>query len=505
MIVAHMVYSTAFLKAVDPLWEPDYFEGDVARVVSGWTIDHYRKYETAPKGKIKKIYRRKKRNSLEDEGEAFLFKDFIFSLKDLVGNEDNQNTAYLTDLMVLYFKRRSIKLLSEDLEYLSDNEDYQEAEKRIAKFSSVEKLRAEGIDPFRDETALEMAFASSVSKPLFKMPMALGKIMNEDLRRGSFIVLQGPEKRGKTFWLIELAMQASRQGNRVAFFQAGDMSQERQIMRFCIYQAKKSNREIYCGDFLLPVMDCQHHQLNTCKLKFRKGEHERIAQNNKDEKMIIPLKYEEAENHITCTVCRKKDKYRKYFKGAYWWKPHYNTPLTWYQAKTVTEKLNRKWNRKQFKLSTHPADTLSVEKSKRIMEHWRDTEGFLPEVVLFDYPDIMIANPNSRVEGRDVYNHIWKNLRGLAHEFNCLVIAVTQTDADSYDKNSLSLKNFSEDKRKYGHLTSLYGLNQTQKEKEAGLFRISQMLAREEAFNIRNEVKVMSCLQIGRPHLFSYF
>ena len=70
---------------------------------------------------------------------------------------------------------------------------------------------------------------------------------------------------------------------------------------------------------------------------------------------------------------------------------------------------------------------------------------------------------------RDNQNEVYKEMRALSQEKHCLVISADQSDAASYDKHSLSMNNFSEDKRKYGHV-DLYNksLNPTKEEKQKG-------------------------------------
>ena len=50
-----------------------------------------------------------------------------------------------------------------------------------------------------------------------------------------------------------------------------------------------------------------------------------------------------------------------------------------------------------------------------------------------------------------------------------LVVTATQADANSYDRTSLKMSNFSEDKRKLAHVTAMYGLNQDPAGREKGI------------------------------------
>ena len=86
-------------------------------------------------------------------------------------------------------------------------------------------------------------------------------------------------------------------------------------------------------------------------------------------------------------------------------------------------------------------------------------------------------------------------------------MTATQSDAASYEQYRLKMKNFSEDKRKYAHVSSMYGLNQDPKdrEKEIGVMRINEIVIREGAFKNTNEVVVLQNLKRGRPYLGSFW
>jgi hypothetical protein len=97
-------------------------------------------------------------------------------------------------------------------------------------------------------------------------------------------------------------------------------------------------------------------------------------------------------------------------------------------------------------------------------------------------------------------------LRAISQERHSLVVTATQADARSYAQNTLNLSNFSEDKRKYAHVTAMYGLNQDPKgrEKMLGIMRINELVVREGIFNANNDVIILQDLRSGRPFLESY-
>jgi hypothetical protein len=95
----------------------------------------------------------------------------------------------------------------------------------------------------------------------------------------------------------------------------------------------------------------------------------------------------------------------------------------------------------------------------------------------------------------------------MAQERDALVLTVTQTDADSYEHDTIKLKNFSEDKRKYGHVTAMFGLNQDKngREKRLGITRINKIAIREGSNYDDEYVNILQRLEIARPLLGSFY
>jgi hypothetical protein len=130
-------------------------------------------------------------------------------------------------------------------------------------------------------------------------------------------------------------------------------------------------------------------------------------------------------------------------------------------------------------------------------------DNFIPDVIIIDYAD-NLAPENAREEPRHQVNRTWKMLRGLSQERHCLVVTATQAAGRSYKKNSVEMEDYSEDKRKYAHVTACFGLNQTPEEKRAGLMRIGPIVMREDEFFAEEEVYIGQALRLGRPLLFSF-
>jgi len=475
--------------------------------IAGWCIEFYDQYESAPVKEIESIFEKEMKNVEEDE------KDFMADLLDSISDEyervDKFNVAYLLDQTVEYFDERNLEEFVENISDRLDRGQIVEAKTMAQEFSSVVTGSSKDLE-LSDERALDViedAFTSSI-QPIVRFPRQLGDFLNDQLVRGGFVAFMGPEKRGKTFLLLELAMRASRQRANVAFFQAGDMTQEQQIRRECIYLAKKSNQEKYSGVMYEPVRDCILNQLDKCDLKQREcnygpfeGETDKFLRKDITYKKLEKV-VKENKSYKTCHNCAK---YWKERLGAVWLKRvDTGNPLTVKEAQDVHKKFFMNTNRR-FRLSTHPNRTLTVSEMDNILDLWEREDGFVADMIVVDYVDIMASEMHS--DFRHQENDKWMRLRGMSEKRSVLLITVTQTDSASYDVNTLSPKNFSEDKRKFAHVTAMYGLNQDRsgREKDLGIMRLNEIFIREGAFSKSKQVYILQNLKRGQPALSSYW
>jgi hypothetical protein len=318
------------------------------------------------------------------------------------------------------------------------------------------------------------------------------------------------EKVGKTMLLLDMAIRAMRQGKSVAFFQAGDMTEDQQLMRLAIYLTKRSNKEKYIGSMWQPVRDCIFNQLDECDLDERESD-VGIFESKKEDKSDYFAWYKlenlvKAKSNIPdykpCHNC-------KYWRNNTWGrafikKTNVDHVLTYREALQKTNEFLER-NKGQFKMASYANDTLSVPMIDSKLDIWEQQDNFTPELIIVDYADLLTSDKYT--EFRHKQNDIWKGLRGLSQERYALVVSPTQADAESYKSGLLKLSNYSEDKRKYAHVTAMFGLNRDPKgvEKEIGLMRVNEIVAREGMFNTARQVTVLQNLYRGRPVLSSFW
>jgi hypothetical protein len=94
-------------------------------------------------------------------------------------------------------------------------------------------------------------------------------------------------------------------------------------------------------------------------------------------------------------------------------------------------------------------------------------------------------------------------MRRLSQENHVLVVTATQTDAKSYGVHTLRREHFSEDKRKFSHVTGIVGINQDPQEMELGVFRLNWIALREGSYSESRCCHVAGCLAIANPAIVS--
>jgi replicative DNA helicase len=474
-------------------------------------LEYFDKYGEAPKTNLENVYYEKLNQGLNEE-QAEDIGEILEGLdEEQMGRE--VNTEHLIEQTKDYFLQRSLTDLSEEIQLLVDKGETQKALKVAGEYiSPVKDVSKTEVDFSKEESLkiVEKAFVEA-SRPLFTYPKALGRFWNDQLVRGGLVALMSIEKRGKTFLMMDMAIRASRQGKTVAFFQAGDMNEDAQIRRFCIHLAQKSDKERYCEAHYQPVVDCVMNQRDTCNKRVREcdfGVFEELSEKEvrKLTKSELIAALNSNPEYEPCHNCKVFETEKL---GVPWMKKvRKAAPLDERGAKEVFQKNFIAKKRKLF-LSTHPNGTLSVKDIRKKLLEW-EKEGIIVDMVIIDYADLLITQGGSDFRHTD--NQVWKELRSLSQEKNKddmlrLVVTATQADAAAYEKDLLTLKNFSENKRKYGHVTAIYGMNQDKggREKEIGVLRINEILLREGEYDSGSVVHVLQNLRRGRPCVGSYF
>ena len=518
-IIIGLITSAEYISKITPVWNHLYIHSEAARALSIIAVDYHSKYNKAIGRDIEVAFAEHyKTGRISQELAEEIEEDILPGLSEECVKK-GLDVEYLTDQTIKYFKKRQLLIITEQVEnvlgnkILSEEERLEKATKLIGDFAPINTVE--------EETSIELGSAESikalkkafeqVSTPVVRFPKELGVFWNHQFVAGAFISLLAPEKRGKTFFLLDMCMRAVRQGKNVAFFQAGDMNEAEQLKRIAVYLTGCSTLEKYCTGHWQPVRDCIKNQTNDCNKKERECDFGVFEDMKEEDIFKIPAKdfFQHVQDNLDYRPCHNCSLYEKDKLGSRWHKKvEASNPIEFDDAKKAIRKYFAK-NGNKLRLSTHANGTLSVKDVEDKLKTWKREFNFVPHLIVIDYADLLV--PSIKQDFRHQQNQIWKDLRKLSQtEIDGIlpcVVSPTQADAKAYTKNTLELDNFSEDKRKFAHVTAMYGLNHDKNgvEKSLGVLRINEIIIREGDYSSTNQVTVLQDLRQGRPIVGSYF
>ena len=506
-IIIGLISNNEYLANIRQYWNEEFIESSALRLIAKWCVDYFDKHGETPGSNIERLFDKKRKRIDKDLAEE-IEEDILPSLSAEYNESEEKSIKFLLAETEEHFVTRSMKLKSEAIESLLQKGELNEAKALEETYELFKGFKHEDLDTKPEsinfDDKIDEVFSDAL-EPLFKYPGALGRMLNEHLVRGGFIGILAPEKRYKSWILLDMAMRAYEQGVPVAFFQAGDMTENQQLLRMFSYLTKRPTREIPYDRIYVPVVDCIKNQRDNCQDPLREcftGVTTKSEKELREEKIPIQELKELYENNPDYKRCINCAAFSKNKWGTIWLekiKPA--RPLSKIKTKQVIKKFFS--NDNLFRMRTYANGTLTVKEMKSVLKQWK-VGGFFPKFIAIDYADLIVDY--SSKEHRHQQNKIWKDLRAVSQEEDALIAAPTQADANSYEVGVLKLKNFSEDKRKYAHVTAMFGLNHDKDgvEKGLGVLRINKLIVRE-GVNENEQVHVLQRLDIGRPIVDSYF
>lgn len=495
-ILIGAIVSDRFLRDVIPMYQPSLFEISYSNIIMGWCIRHFKRYEKAPQKLIQDVFAQWKKTNKSDDQVEFI-EGFLATLSDEFEHASRFNAEYLLDKAIAHFKTRSLKVLSEDISDSLNHNDLDSAEGALNDYKKVEQISDTSISVLDDETSWKEAFEEA-SEPLFKLPAGpLNDMIGDQFTRDSFVALMGMAKSGKSFSLMFLAHCAVKSRCNVASFQVGDLSKNQTMMREGIYLTGRSNKEKYNRTLHQPELDCEHNQDNSCTKRSRSC---RVGCLAEDETLLPPS---EAVGYVSCSNCQSS--IGGDFKGAVWLNTRRPVRLLdWQSAFKAAQDFKKKYKAQRYKLSVHPARSMNISMIEAQLDTWERLEGWIPDVILIDYADILAPERKGNKETRDDVNEGWTAMRALSQKRHCCVITATQASGAAIKQKTVSREHYSSDRRKFDHVTAMYGLSQTPEEKRLGIVRWGGLVVRESDWDAEYQVSVIGHLAAGNPYVGSF-
>lgn len=450
-ILTAMIVDPVVLGRIAFKWEKGLFSDDWANLVGGWCVAYYLKYGKAPRKNIEGLFQSWSEDSADKVTVEVVEKLLTTLSGNYISTAKDINSEYMIDLALEHFNKVQVEKLIDVLQGGLDSGKIDKAYKHATAFGKIELGLSKRTNPLENKETQMQAF-TELGKPLFLHKGALANFYEDAFARDTFVSYMGPEKRGKTWFLIDAAWLAMQQGRRVAFFEVGDMS-ERQI-----------NRRFYVRAARRPW---------------------------KPQTFQCPLSIEHPDNADSLPVIEFEE--RSYKK---WLDPK--------EAIAACKKIVKKAGKDLLRLWCYPNSTINMAGVLAELK-MNERAGWIPDVVVIDYADLLAPMPGFAGDSQDQIDATWKAMRSLSQQFHCCMITATQSDAASYYAETLDRSHFSRDKRKFAHVTAMIGINQTKAEKKLGLFRLNELVLRESYYEEEKCIWLAGCLAIGNPALRSTF
>lgn len=449
-VLSGMISSTAVLSNAVVIWGDgrDALPSEPARIIAELCVEHFRKHGKAP--------RRRGFEGLllcwesQNEGNPLLPAVAQLSAQVIDEGERNgkPNPDQVMDLTREVFVGARLDKALADAERLRKAGKYDEAVQRVAGIAKGGTAKGAGSWFFNDDDRIRAVFDRDREKPLIEWEGGLGEFYKAAFCREAFISFIGPEGVGKSMFLLDVAYRALLNRQRVAYFQVGDMSERQVQKRFLVRAAGRPWR---AGTVRWPT-------------SVREGVSER-----EDRSFAEPLD--------AAAALAARDKLF---------------------AREIRSR------RQLFWMEVHPNSSINVVEMRDCLKRREQLDGWTADALVIDYADVLAPLPG-RYEYRDQINRTWDALRMLSLDMHILVVTATQANRASYDAKVIRMKHASEDKRKLGHVTAMYGINVGPVEKEMGMFRLNCLKDREQEFSEDRCVHVAGCLALSEPTVLSVF
>ncbi len=457
MVITGMIVSREVLGKVAPVYRDGAFGQPWADKIASWCVAYHTSSRGRAPGKAIRDMFYMWAEANHDQNTEKMIAAFLGGLSDSY-DPAAFNAAYTADLAGQVLNRARLEGIRDRLTQALESGRLDVAEAALT-VPKTELGRGSFLDVFGSPSAVKAAVLSkTAATPVVKFDGALGTFMEPLLVRDAFVAFEAPEKRGKSFCLQEVAWQGYLQGRRVAFFSIGDLSEDQMMARFVCRANERPHRAT--------------RELQTVR---------------------IPVYIERSGADATATVTHKEVT----FPEDLHWKS------AWRRMREIQATLPE-GGRDRLRLATYSAGTLTVQELANVLDRWETADRWVPDLVVLDYADIL-APPPGRMESREAIDKNWMMLRSLSTARRILLVTASQTDADSYDVEIITKRNFSGSKTKNAHVSAMIAINQTPMEKDAGVYRLSLPAARESELSESTCLYVAGCLAIANPFMLSIF
>ncbi len=211
-LVIGLITSTEFIERVLPVLDISLLESDEFRLVARWCGGYFQKYRQAPGREIESIFMEQLKAQRLSKANAKYIEEMLASLSDEYEQQDDFNIDYLVDQTKEHIQARKLTLMGEDFLGLVRRGEYDKAEGLIRSFDYVMGDPEQHTSVVRTGTEL---LDMHIQEPKWTVP---------GLIPAGLTILAGKSKIGKSFLILNMAVEMVRGGKVLGKIQSAPMA-----------------------------------------------------------------------------------------------------------------------------------------------------------------------------------------------------------------------------------------------------------------------------------------
>lgn len=506
-IIAGMITSKRLMQDISDLWKADFFKNNYLRIISAWCIDYFKDYKTnIGTIHIWDYYRSELRTGeISDELREFL-KTTLDKVAERYTEEQEVNYEYIRKETIRYFQERNFELTMDEANLLRERGKMLEAQEVFHAHKKLIEVVSEWGNPLERKRIREI-FKRRDDEDDLKLGYAVGDLLGP-IERGSLTGILAPTKRGKTWALMEFGVMGFYQNMKVAYVSLE--MRKREISERLTRRIVPAGSWVYAdyyddeGDnydvrtprrpnnqsIKYPAFDCVRNQNGSCERVERTNSVALAAAGN-----ALP-EFNENMEYRPCDFCRRNN--IKGYVRTQWWEMLPLPPFTEDFVRNEVES-SLKLHGDNFRDIVYPRYSVGIDKIFHDLEILRQKEGFIPDMVLFDYLDIA-RSPAKDPKMDDI---LWKEFSALVGELNVIGVSPVQATRFARQKDLLDDTDIAGYIGKTNHMNQLIGLNQTFAEAQMNQMRVNLIFTRGRAPALNKCALMLQNLSVGQFHLES--
>lgn len=424
-ILISLIVSTPVLTKLAPKLAKSLFRSDWSDLIASWCRTYFMKYGKAPGDAIVPLYAKWCESSQNEDTKKTINRLLSSLSSQYEALAEGIDPPFMVDRATEYFNQVQVERHIEELKLSMERGHFEKAVKDAESFKRLQINAPPFIDLLNDKEAQRLALERT-QNVLIKYRGGLGVFWGKELSEESLVAFVAPMKVGKSYYMLDAAWQAMKQGQKVAYFQVGDLSQDQIIRRF------------------------------QCRAAYRPLE-KRVVQYPIS---IIPSRHGVSSVEFDTRI--------------------YDDDLSVALGQKAFARFAKKQDEPLFRLSAHPTRSVSIADIDGILKMW-DDEGWVAKVVVIDYSENLAPIDPKRDDLHQVED-TWAMMSSIREKRRCLILTALQTNKEGFNTWVMTRKNFSKNKMIFAHATAIVGLNRTDEEAAKQVMRLNFVCRREDKF-----------------------